>query len=68
MGGVDKLLHGKRCVSRGQGQAVYADTGYQGAEKRIPKRGRRWYIAAKRRSVKTMPEDEWKDADGGAHA
>jgi IS5 family transposase len=32
------------------------------AEKRAPKRGRTWYISAKRGSVKTMPEGEWKGA------
>jgi IS5 family transposase len=52
---VDKLLHGKE-------KTVYADAGYQGAEKRVPKRGRTWYIAAKRGSVKAMPEGELKDA------
>jgi IS5 family transposase len=45
---VSKLLHGKE-------KTVYADAGYQGAEKRAPKRGRTWYIAAKRGSVKAMP-------------
>src|SRR6185312_888388 len=43
-------------------ETVYADAGYQGAEKRAPKRGRRWFIAAKRGSVKAMPEGELKDA------
>ena len=43
-------------------QTVHADAGYQGAEKRAPKRGRTWYIAAKRGSVKAMPEGELKDA------
>jgi IS5 family transposase len=38
---VDKLLHGKE-------KTVYADAGYQGAQKRASKRGRTWYIAAKR--------------------
>ena len=52
---VDKLLHG-------QEKTVHADAGYQGAEKRAPKRGRIWYIAAKRGSVKAMPEGELKDA------
>jgi IS5 family transposase len=52
---VDKLLHG-------QEKTVYADAGYQGAEKRAPKRGRTWYIAAKRGSVRAMPEGELKDA------
>ena len=52
---VDKLLHG-------QEKTVHADAGYQGAEKRAPKRGRTWHIAAKRGSVKAMPEGELKDA------
>lgn len=52
---VDKLLHGKE-------KTVYADAGYIGAEKRAPKRGRTWHIAAKRGSVKAMPEGELKDA------
>ncbi|EIM03875.1 MULTISPECIES: IS5 family transposase [Rhodanobacter] len=52
---VDKLLHGKE-------KTVYADAGYQGAEKRAAKRGRTWYIAAKRGSVKAMPEGELKEA------
>lgn len=52
---VDKLLHGKE-------KTVYADAGYQGAEKRAPKRGRTWYIAAKRGSIKAMPEGELKEA------
>ncbi len=43
-------------------ETVYADAGYQGAEKRAPKRGRRWFIAAKRGSVKAMPEGKLKDA------
>lgn len=52
---VAKLLHGKE-------KTVYADAGYQGAEKRAAKRGRTWHIAAKRGSVKAMPEGELKDA------
>ncbi len=52
---VDKLLHG-------QEKTVHADAGYQGAEKRAPKRGCTWHIAAKRGSVKAMPEGELKDA------
>ena len=51
------LLHGKE-------KTVYADAGYTGVEKRkgMTKRGRTWYIAAKRGSVKAMPEGELKDA------
>lgn len=52
---VDKLQHGKE-------KTVYADAGYLGAKKRAPKRGRKWYIAAMRGSVKAMPEGEIKDA------
>ncbi|MBB6187592.1 IS5 family transposase [Rhodanobacter sp. MP7CTX1] len=51
---VDKLLHG-------QEKTVSADAGYQGAEKRAPKRGRTWHIAAKRGSVRAMPEGELKE-------
>ncbi len=52
---VDKLLHGKE-------KTVYADAGYIGAEKRASKRGRKWYVAAKRGSIKAMPEGEHKEA------
>ena len=52
---VAELLHGKE-------QTVYADAGYIGAEKRAPKRGRKWHIAAKRGSITAMPEDELKEA------
>jgi IS5 family transposase len=52
---VDKLLHGKE-------KTVYADAGYQGAQRRAPKRGRTWHIAAKRGGIKAMPEGEWKEA------
>ena len=52
---VDKLLHGKE-------KTVYADAGYTGAEKRAPKRGRTWYIAAKRGAIKKMPDGDLKDA------
>lgn len=41
---VDNLLHGKE-------NAVYADAGYTGADKRASKGGRDWYIAAKRSEV-----------------
>lgn len=44
-----KLLHGRET-------AVYADAGYLGADKREAKRGRTWHIAARRGSVKAMPE------------
>ncbi len=52
---VDKLLHG-------QEKTVYADAGYQGAQKWAPKRGVTWHIAAKRGSVKAMPEGDLKEA------
>lgn len=54
---VGKLLHGK-------GKAVYADAGYIGAQKRAGtvKRWRKWHIAAKRGSIKKMPEGELKEA------
>jgi transposase, IS5 family len=52
---VAKLLYGKE-------KTVYADAGYQRAEKRAPKRGRTWHIAVKRGSNKAMPERELKDA------
>ncbi len=40
---------------------VHADAGYMGAEKRAPKRGRKWHIAAKRGKIKAMPDDEFKE-------
>ena len=47
---VDKLLHGKE-------KAVFGDAGYLGAEKRVPaKRGRRWWIAAKRGTIKAIAD------------
>lgn len=52
---VDKLLHGKE-------KTVRADAGYAGAEKRAPKRGRKWHIAARRGAIKAMPDGELKDA------
>jgi IS5 family transposase len=51
---VDKLLHGKE-------KAVYADAGYIGAQKRAPKRGRRWYVAAKRGKVKAIEDEKLRD-------
>lgn len=47
---VDKLLHGKE-------NTVHADAGYTGADKRAPKRGRSWYIAAKHGKVKALTDD-----------
>ena len=47
---VDKLLHGTE-------KAVFGDAGYLGAEKRVPaKRGRRWWIAAKRGTIKAIAD------------
>jgi IS5 family transposase len=51
---VDTLLHGKE-------REVYADAGYIGADKRAPKRGRRWYIAAKRGKVKAIADTQLRD-------
>ena len=52
---VGNLLHGKE-------KTVYADAGYMGAPKRASKRGRKWFIAARRGSVKALPEGELKEA------
>lgn len=52
---VDKLLHGKE-------KTVYGDAGYTGAQKRAPKRGRKWHIAAKRHLIKKLPEGKLKEA------
>ena len=52
---VANLLHGKE-------KTVHADAGYTGGEKRAPKRGRKWYIAAKRGTIKAMPEGDLKEA------
>jgi IS5 family transposase len=52
---VEKLLHGKE-------KTVHADAGYTGAQRRAKKRGRQWHIAAKRGTVRTMPEGELKEA------
>ncbi|MGH8401869.1 MAG: IS5 family transposase [Gammaproteobacteria bacterium] len=52
---VPKLLHGKET-------SVYADAGYIGAEQRVPvKRGRDWFIAAKRSKVKAIEDAELRD-------
>lgn len=49
---VGKLLHGKET-------SVYADAGYIGAEKHAPpKRGRTWFVAAKRGKVKAIEDAE----------
>jgi len=52
---VGHLLHGEEA-------SVHADAGYRGAEKRAPKPGRAWHIAAKRGSIKAMPDGEDKTA------
>ena len=47
---VAQLLHGKE-------KAVFGDAGYLGAEKRVPpKRGRSWWIAAKRGTIKAIED------------
>lgn len=47
---VDKLLHGKE-------RAVSVDTGYIGADKRVPaKHSRRWWIAARRGTIKAIAD------------
>lgn len=47
---------------RGNETSVYGDAGYIGAEKRvIPKRGRSWFIAARRGKVKATGDDELRD-------
>jgi IS5 family transposase len=44
---------------RGKETSVYGDAGYIGADKRMkPKRGRDWFIAAKRGKVKATEDDE----------
>lgn len=59
---VDRLLHGKE-------KAVFADAGYIGADKRVPaKRGRRWWIAAKRCTVKGHHRRDAVRPDRGAGA
>jgi transposase, IS5 family len=42
--------------------SAWTAAGYQGVEKRAPERGSTWFVAAKRGSVKAMPEGELKDA------
>jgi IS5 family transposase len=49
---VGQLLHGRE-------KAVFGDAGYTGAEKHAPtKRGRRWWIAAKRSTVKAIADEK----------
>ncbi len=49
-------------LTQGKEKTLYAQAGYIGAEKRVPKLGRKWHIAAKRGSIKAMPEGDLKDA------
>ena len=51
---VDELLHGKE-------QVVYADSGYTGAAKRVPRK-LDWQIAMKRGKIKKMEEGRAKRA------
>jgi IS5 family transposase len=52
---VGDLLHGKE-------KAVFGDAGYTGAEKHAPaKRGREWYIVAKRSKVKAIEDETLRD-------
>ena len=47
---------------RGGETSVYGDAGYIGADKRVPKkRGRHWFIAAKRGRIKATEDDELRD-------
>lgn len=48
---VGNLLHGKE-------RHVYGDAGYTGAHKRAPKRGRKFWIAARRSVVKAIEDRE----------
>jgi transposase, IS5 family len=52
-----KLLHGEE-------KSVHADAGYTGAQKRADLKGckAQWHIAAKRGTIKAMPQSEYKDA------
>ena len=52
---VGQLLHGRE-------QAVFGDAGYTGARKHAkPRRGRRWYIAAKRGMVKAITDTRLRE-------
>jgi IS5 family transposase len=47
---------------RGKETSIYGDAGYIGAEKRVkPKRGRDWFIAAKRSKVKAIEDAELRE-------
>jgi IS5 family transposase len=52
---VEFLLHGKE-------QVVHADAGYVGAQTRVPRKGLRWEIAAKRGKIKAMKDGRAKRA------
>jgi IS5 family transposase len=52
---VGQLLHGRE-------KAVFGDAGYTGAQKHAPaKRGRRWYIAAKRSTVEAITDETLRE-------
>ena len=51
---VPNLLHGKE-------KHVFGDAGYIGAEKRAPKRGRKFWIAAKRSVVKAIDDAKLRE-------
>jgi len=51
---VPNLLHGKE-------RHVFGDAGYIGAEKRAPKRGRKFWIAAKRSVVKAIDDAKLRE-------
>lgn len=51
---VARLLHGKE-------RHVFGDAGYIGAEKRAPKRGRKFWIAAKRSVVKAIDDAKLRE-------
>ena len=50
---VHELLHGKE-------QVVHADSGYTGADKRVPRKKLEWQIAAKRGRIKAMADGREK--------
>ncbi len=52
---VEALLHGKE-------EVVHADSGYTGADKRVPRKNLEWQIAAKRGRVKAMKDGREKRA------
>jgi IS5 family transposase len=52
---VDELLHGRE-------EVVHADSGYTGADKRVPRKNLNWQIAAKRGRIKAMVDGREKRA------